>query len=163
MAYAFQTPSLGFPLVTDLQEVADATVPFGTIATAVDPTYGSGEFIFMKGAASVARGSWVIYNTDDGTVSRLAPNAIGDVAVAMAAITASYAGWFHLSGKAVAAEAGGIASNASVWIASTGVVDDTLVSGDRVQRAKTASGGDTPSSGLAEFEIARPFVNNATD
>ena len=57
--------------------------PLGTIVTADDPTYFSGEFIYLKGLASTAVGSWVTYNMDDGSTTLLAANAIGPVAVAM--------------------------------------------------------------------------------
>jgi hypothetical protein len=36
-----------------------------------------------------------------------------------------------------------------------------VVAGDRVKNAKGASAVGTPSAGLAEFEIDRPFVDDA--
>jgi hypothetical protein len=41
-------------------------------------------------------------------------------------------------------------------------VDDTVVAGDRVKNALGASAVGTPSTGLAEFEIARPWMDDAT-
>ena len=55
----------------------------GTIVQADDPTYGSGEFIYLKGLDSTVVGSWVTYNPDDFSTALLAANAIGPVALAM--------------------------------------------------------------------------------
>ena len=44
---------------------------------------------------------------------------------------------------------------------TAGSVDDAVVAGDRVKLAKGASAVGTPSAGLAEFEISRPFMDDA--
>ena len=135
----------------------------GKIVRATDPTYGSGEFIYLQGAANTAVGSWVTYNADDWTTTLLAANAIGPVAVAMSANVASGYGWYQISGKAIGKALSGYADNALVYATSTaGSVDDTVVAGDRVKNAKGASAVDTPSTGLAEFEIQRPWMDDAT-
>jgi len=134
--------------------------PLGRIKVANDPVYGSGEFIYLKGVASCALGSWVTYNRDDGTTTLLAANAIGPVAIAMAACTASYYGWFQISGKAIGKCLTLYADNAKVWITATaGSVDDTSVAGDLVVNAKGAS-TTVVGSTTAEFEIDRPWVND---
>ena len=46
--------------------------------------------------------------------------------------------------------------------ATAGSIDDAVVAGDRVKLAKGASAIGTPSTGLAEFEIQRPFMDDAT-
>jgi|UniRef100_A0A6H1ZBE7 hypothetical protein len=133
----------------------------GLIVRAKDPTYGAGEFIYLKGVASTAVGSWVTYNMDDGGTDLLAANAIGPVAVAMAATVADTYGWYQISGKAVGKALTGFVDNANVYATATaGSVDDAVVAGDRVKLAKGASAVDTPSTGLAEFEIARPFMDD---
>lgn len=135
----------------------------GLIASGEDPVYGAAEFIYLKGAANVAVGSWVTYNPDDWSVTLLAANAIGPVAVAMSASVANEFGWYQISGKAVGKALAGYADNALVYATGTaGSVDDTVVAGDRVKNAKGASAVDTPSTGLAEFEIARPWMDDAT-
>lgn len=134
----------------------------GTIVRAKDPTYGVGEFIYLKGVASTAVGSWVTYNTDDYTTDLLAANAIGPVAVAMSANIASQYGWYQISGKAIGKALTGYVDNANVYATATaGSIDDAVVAGDRVKLAKGASAVDTPSTGLAEFEISRPFMDDA--
>jgi hypothetical protein len=137
--------------------------PLGTIVVATDPTYGSGEFIYLKGLNSTAIGEWVTYNTDDFSTTLLAANAIGPVAVAMSACVTGEYGWYQINGKAVGLAASGYADNGLVYATATaGTVDDTVVAGDRVKNAKGASAVDTPSTGYAEFEIARPFMDDAT-
>lgn len=138
--------------------------PLGRIVQAQHQTYGSGEFIYLKGVASTAVGSWVTYNLDDMTTTLLAANAIGPVAVAMSANTAATSfGWYQISGKAVGKALSGYLDNGLVYATSTaGSIDDAVVAGDRVKLAVGASAVDTPSTGLAEFEIARPFMDDAT-
>lgn len=134
----------------------------GTIVTATDATYLAGEFIYLQGVASTAVGSWVTYNMDDGSTTLLAANAIGPVAVAMSANVASQYGWYQIQGKAVAKVSAGFVDNANLYATATaGEADDAVVAGDRIKRAKGASAVGTPSTGLAEVEIDRPFMDDA--
>lgn len=128
-----------------------------------DDTYGPGEFIYLAGVASTAVGSWVTFNADDGTTALLAANAIGPVAIAMSANTSATSyGWYQIYGKAVGKALTGFADNGNVYATATaGSVDDAVVAGDRVKNAKGASAVDTPSAGLAEFEIQYPFMDDA--
>lgn len=161
MAYVITQNRLGQSLIGGVDTAA--AVPVGTIVTATDPTYGAGEFIYLKGVASTAVGTWVTYNADDYATTRLAANAIGQVAVAMGATVASTWGWYQISGKAVGLALTGYVDNALVYATATaGSVDDAVVAGDRVKNAIGASAVGTPSTGLAEFEIARPFMDDAT-
>lgn len=138
-------------------------VPVGTIVQAQHNDYGQGEFVFLAGVASTTANSWVTYNMDDGSTALLAANAIGPVAIATAATVASTWGWYQIGGKAVGKVLTGFADNGNVYATATaGSVDDAVVAGDRVKRAKGASAVDTPSAGLAEFEIDRPFMDDAT-
>ena len=164
MAYSIMNANLGLPKIGTVNAAAGfAPYPaFGDIVRAVDPVYGAGEFIFLKGAASTVVGSWVTYNADDYSTTLLAANAIGPVAVATAAIIASTTGWYQISGKAVGLALTGFLDDANVYATATaGSVDDAVVAGDRVKNAKGASAVGTPSAGLAEFEIARPWMDDA--
>lgn len=137
--------------------------PLGTIVRATDESYGSGEFIYLLGVASTAQGSWVTYNLDNGGTALLVANAIGPVAVAMSANTASRYGWYQISGKTVGKALTGYVDNALVWATATdGSVDDAVVDGDMVHLAKGASALDTPATGFAEFEISRPYTDDIT-
>ena len=147
------------------QAIADTSttqkLPLGTIVLAKDTTYGVGEFIYLKGVASTAVGSWVLYNEDDYSTSLLAANDIGQVAVAMSANVADQYGWYQIKGKAVGKALAAFADNGNVYATATaGRIDDAVVAGDRVKKAKGASAVDTPSTGLAEFEIDRPFMDD---
>ena len=65
------------------------------------------------------------------------------------------------AGKGVGKALASFADDANVYgTATAGSVDDAIVAGDRVQRCKGASAVDTPSTGLAEFEMFYPFTNN---
>lgn len=140
--------------------------PLGTILRAVDRgdnANGEGEFIYLKGVASTVAGSWVTYNSDDGTTALLAANAIGPVGIAMSANVASQFGWYQVSGKAVGLALAAYADNALVYATATpGSVDDAIVAGDRVKEAKGASAIDFPATGAAEFEIHRPFMDDGS-
>lgn len=160
MAYHITDQVIGSQAIADTSTVQNH--PLGTIVRAVDPTYGAGEFIYLLGVASTAVGSWVTYNADDNSTALLAANAIGPVAVAMSANVASQYGWYQIQGKAVGKALASFADNANVYATATaGSIDDAVVAGDRVKNAKGASAVDTPSTGLAEFEIARPFMDDA--
>lgn len=157
------TPSGNFLIGQNIDETSTTqNHELGTIATMKHATYGVGEFIYLQGVASTAVGSWVTYNADDNTTALLAANAIGPVAVSMAANVASTYGWYQISGKAVGKALASFADDANVYATATaGSVDDAVVAGDRVKLAKGASAVDTPSTGLAEFEIQRPFMDDA--
>jgi hypothetical protein len=161
MAYVI----VGGPAGSQPIDVTDTTKrhQLGRIVVASDPVYFTGEFIYLKGLDTTAVGTWVTYNMDDGSTTLLAANAIGPVAVSMSAnVTGSY-GWYQISGKAVGKALALYADDALVFATGTaGSVDDAVVAGDRVKNAKGASAVGTPSTGLAEFEIQRPFMDDAT-
>jgi hypothetical protein len=164
MAYTIMNQQLGCPAIADVHTAGYvAAWKLGDIVKAVDPTYGVGEFIYLKGLDSTAVGTWVTYNQDDNSTTLLAANAIGPVAVAMSASVTGKYGWYQISGKAIGKALTGYADDALVYATATaGSVDDTVVAGDRVKNAKGASAVDTPSAGLAEFEIQRPWMDDAT-
>lgn len=139
--------------------------PLGMIVRAEDTAstdYGMGEFIYLKGVASTALGDFVTYSTDDWSTARLVTSAIGPVAIAMAATVADEFGWYQISGKAVGTAETSLSDDDNCYSTGTaGSVDENQTGGDRVQRCKAASDDGTPSSGLAEFEIHRPEVNDA--
>ena len=148
------------------QAIADLSTTakhrLGSIVRAKDATYGEGEFIYLAGVASTVAKSWVTYEADSYTTALLAANAIGPVAIAMAACTASYYGWYQINGKALGKCLTLYASGTRAWITGTGgSVDDTSVAGDGIQRVKGASTA-TVGDLFAEFSIERPFVDDFT-
>lgn len=162
MAFTIMNPELGFPLIGSVDDAAKVAV--GTIVRAVDPSYGAGEFIYLKGVADTVVGSVVVYNADDFSTTLAAANAIGPVAVAMAATVADRWGWYQIQGKGAAKVLSGFVDNANCYLTATaGSVDDTDVAGDFISGMKGASAIDTPSTGLAEVELSRPFVRDGLD
>lgn len=160
------SPFLGMQPIDDTSTTKNH--PLGTIIQARDAGStnntsgnGQGEFIYLQGVASTVAGSWVTYNMDDGTTTLLAANAIGPVAIAMSANVASQYGWYQIQGKAVGKALTGFVDDANVYATATaGSVDDAVVAGDRVKNAKGASALDGPATGMAEFEISRPFMDD---
>jgi hypothetical protein len=161
MAYTIIDPIFGAQGIAEVSTTKRH--PLGLIVRAVDPTYGAGEFIYLQGVASTVRGSWVQYNADDFGTTLAVANDIGPKAIAMAAVVASRYGWYQISGKAVGKALASYADNGLVFLTSTaGSVDDAVVDGDMVHLAKGASAVDTPETGLAEFEISRPYTDDIT-
>ena len=165
MAFKIISPELGAPKIGDVHTAGYvAAWKLGDIVRAVDPTYGVGEFIYLKGLDSTAVGSVVTYNADDFSTTLAVANAIGPVAVAMSASVTGKYGWYQISGKGVAKVLAGFADNANCYLTSTaGSIDDTVVAGDYIFGMKGASAIDTPSAGLAEVELSRPFVKDGLD
>lgn len=157
MAYTISTPLAGFQPIA----VTDTTQnhALGTIVTAIDPTYGAGEFVYLKGLASTAVGSAVIFDQYAGTTTLATAGSRGAVGVAMSANVASQYGWYQISGSAVV-KTGTVAAGAPAYVTATaGTLDDAVVSGDKINGFvyKTANG--TPSAGLATAQIERPSLN----
>lgn len=67
MAYKPATASIGWQPIANTETAAKHAL--GTIIQAVDPTYGAGEFIYLKGVTSTAVGSAVIYYPDAWTTA----------------------------------------------------------------------------------------------
>ena len=157
MAWHITNPALiGWQPITDTSTTQQH--PLGMIVQAYDPTYGTGEFIYLLGVASTAARDWVTYNADDYSTTRLVANARGPVAIAMSANVASQYGWYQISGKALGKCLTQFADDGRVYITGTAAaVDDASVAGDVVWQAKGAS-TTTVDSGYAEFEIHRPFA-----
>ena len=125
--------------IVGMQNIADTSTtqnqPLGTIVQAND-------------VASTAYGS---------------ANAIGPVGISMSINVASQYGWYQIYGKGVGKCLASYADDGLVYATATaGSIDDAVVSGDRVKLAIGASAIDTPSTGLAEFEIQYPFMDDGS-
>ena len=144
--------------------------PFGTRVKAVDvasTAYGEGEFIYVKGVTNGVLGHIALINADDYTTTLIVTGLKGPLGVFMSALSASTVfGWAQIYGKAVGKVGAGFVDNGDCYImaaAAVGTVDDTDVAGDFVTGMKGASAIDTPSTGLAELEIAYPMVTDGAD
>jgi hypothetical protein len=151
------------------QAIADTSttqkLPLGTRVKARDVTYDEGEFIYLKGVADTIAGSWVHYAADDFSTALSVADAIGPLAVAVAANVADSYGWYQLFGKCpVAAVSADVADNADLYLTATpGMVDDTDVAGDHINGAKAASANATGAASTIEVELNYPFTTNGAD
>jgi hypothetical protein len=149
------------------QSIADTDTvqrhPLGTIVKAVDPTYGEGEFVYLKGVASTVLGDWVGYSPALGTSVRAVANGNYPLAVAMAACnTTTKFGWYQISGIA---QANGLTSithsSGFLWLTGTaGSVDDASVIGDAIVNARKTTTVHVVGTFLDTYNINRPFTTN---
>ena len=158
MAFKITDPLVGAQPIA----VTDTTQnhALGTIVRAEDPTYGAGEFIYLKGVASTVVGSLVDFDPYLATTA-LSPatGGVGPVAVSMSANVASQYGWYQIAGVAAVKAPNAMTAGADVFslAATPGSVDDAAVNGEQILNAKVSTTTGTPSSGLALIEINRPF------
>lgn len=117
------------------------------------------EYIYLTGLAATAAGTVVTY--DELSITALiAANAIGPVAIAMAAVDANTKfGWYLIHGSTSASCDVGIVDNSKVYIDGTpGRVDDTVVLGDQVLGAVFRS---TDVANLATVQVTYPSVSDS--
>lgn len=147
----------------DIYKVYDAAdFALGTEVEAYDATLGQkATFVFLKGVASVAEGSWVTYDEVFAT-ALLAANAIGGVAIAVSAVVANKYGWFCKRGKIPGLVLAAFADNGLCYATATaGSADDAAVAGDRVKGALGRSAIDTPAAGFAWIQFyADPYMDD---
>lgn len=159
MAYTIVEDAIGLQAIAVTDTVKNHKL--GTIVRAEDPTYGAGEFIYLKGVASTVVGSLVVYDQYLATTT-LAPatGGKGSVAVAMSANVANQYGWYQIAGSAAVKAPNAMTAGADVFMlaATAGSVDDAQVNGEQVVNAVVSTTTGTPSSGLALIQINRPFL-----
>ena len=157
MAYSVSTPRIGFQPIAVTDTVQNH--PLGTIVTAVDPTYGEGEFIYLKGVASTVVGDTVIYDQYAATTTRTVAGSRGPAAVAMSANVASQYGWYQIAGTAIAKSATVVAGASPYVTATAGTIDDAVVATDKIDGARFKTADGTPSAGFALLQLDRPALN----
>lgn len=141
MTYRISSPLLGAQNIADTSTTANH--PVGTIVKAVDPTYGEGEFIYLKGCASTVVGSVVNYNgiTYLTALGYIGENVAGPMAFAMSANIASQWGWYQIGGYAIASKSCAVSFAAGAKVAvstSTGLAVATI-SGNEIEGAVVAT------------------------
>lgn len=126
MAYGLTSQYIGAQPIANTE--TSARHPIGTVVRAVDPTYGEGEFIYLKGVASTTVGSPVTYNATDGTTT-LAPvgtNIPQPIAISMSANVANQYGWYQISGQAVAVKAtAALTAGTAIGVQTAGFINAT--------------------------------------
>lgn len=117
-------------------------------------------YVYLKGVASTAVGSWVSFD-ELFVTTLLVANALGRVGISQSANTAATTfGWYLIEGSGTGLCLASYADNAKVWCTSTaGSVDDADVAVDLVDGAIGRSTRDT-TTGLATFQLMRPFCLN---
>lgn len=129
-----------------------------TLGTRAFDTAGN-EYIYLTGVALTEAGSWVTFDEVHITTLTVA-NAMGRVAVAMAATVASTYGWYQIYGKnTTALVASPLTDNCSLTLACAGRVDLTLVAGDLIIGAIGRSAADNYASPLT-VELNYPCVDD---
>lgn len=167
MAYVPQGNPLGIPAIAT-NHTADPSFPqrtpddwLGTVIRAVDPTYGAGEFIFLKGVASTVVGSMVFYDanwqTALATSAAAAPGR--PIAVAMAATVASQYGWYQIGGQAVIVKANTLSLAAGAGIGASSGAAIAVASGDGVVNAVVA----VVASAKSDVTSVRVTINRPHD
>ena len=157
MAFRITSQVLGSQPIADSSDTAKHAL--GTIVTAVDPTYGGGEFIYLKGVVSTAVGS--IVNYDDAFQTALDTSATAGpsrpLAIAMSANVASQYGWYQISGLAVAKKANTVSFADGAGVKAGSGLAVAVTSGDVIQgaivRAVASAKSDVVTVALA---INRP-------
>ena len=159
MGWVVSTPVIGVQPIATTSTTQNH--PLGFEVEAYHETYRGGTFVYAKGVASTAVGSAVLISPDDYSTTLLNADDIGPVGFAMSANVANQYGWYQRRGKAVGKVLASFADNGRVYATSTdGSVDDAVVDGDLVHNCLGASAIDTPSTGLAELEIDRPYCDD---
>lgn len=169
------TPGVGVVNLTDVTTLAPGVgnLPslvyfpqLGTIVTGHDNLLGGGEYIFLKGVASLAVGDVVEYNGLTGVTTRWAgtANTGKPLAVAISAPSATQYGWFQISGNAIATISSTVAAGDSAFFSATATLKTAPAAGKQVLNciAALANGGTiatgfTVTSTQAVYSISRPF------
>jgi hypothetical protein len=162
MAYAISDDRIGWPAIASTDTVQH--LPEGTIAHAIDPVLGGGEFIYLKGVAGTVIGSLVTYDQMNHTTT-LGPPAAGNsgapVAFAMSANLGSQWGWYQITGNAVAAKDGtALTAGGTVGLGTVAGTVGAQTAGKQVDGARSinaAAAGVT----TANLQISRPTCQGA--
>jgi len=126
------------------------------------------EYIFLRGVASTVATSWVTYDSSaEHQTTLLAANALGPVAVAMAAIVADKYGWYmiwgNVSGAANYSTAVLDVSDVVGRTGADGYVGDDPPAGDIIYNCIVRSAmADTNTSAATTFSIHYPYVDDQT-
>lgn len=152
MAFIIDNARVGWQAIADTDTTKRHAL--GTIVRGIDPTLGGGEFIYLKGIGSTVLGS--IVNYDDSYTTALDTSAVTGpsraLAIAMAACTSSFYGWYQISGLAVAAKASATTFADGVGLGATAGLAVAAATGTVIQGA--VSNGVTTTTGAAAKYVA---------
>lgn len=133
----------------------------GTLCRATDPTFGEGEFLYLKGVASTVVGS--IVNYDDTWQTALDTSATAGpsrpLAVAMSACVASEYGWYQISGMATAVKANSVSFADGAGLGAAAGLAVAAVTGTVIQGAIVR----TVASAKSDVTSVRIAINRPHD
>lgn len=156
MAFSLASNYVGFQPLTETSTVQNHAL--GTIVRGTDPTYGEGEFIYLKGVASTIVGSCAVFDSAYQTALTVAASR-GPVAVSLSANVANQFGWYQVRGLAVL-DCATVASGATAQATATaGEIDDTTTAGQFIDGMTTKSANGTPAAGQCICALAHPAMN----
>lgn len=118
------------------------------------------EYIYLQGIGSTVIGSCVTFGLSATPfLTALSVTTVrGPVAIAMGAVLAAQFGWYQIYGIASALFNGSAVAGACLFSASTGKVDDAVVTGDRIDGANVAA--TVTGAVLGSVFLNYPHMNN---
>jgi hypothetical protein len=123
--------------------------------------YGDGEFIYAIGVASTVVGSLALIDSGDYVTALGAAGNVGSFGTSMSINVASQYGWYQIAGRGVVKGLAALADVKVMYLTATaGSVDDAVVAGDDIHGMDSTSALDTPSTGLAEVTLNRPYCSS---
>lgn len=118
------------PMIFGGQITQIDTVATNALGTKAFDSAGNG-YIYLQGVASTVAKDVVTFD-ENFLTTRIAANAVGPVAVAMAAVVANQYGWYQIYGNGSVNSDTTAADKALYIDGITGRVDDAVVSGDLI-------------------------------
>lgn len=158
MTYAHNGLTVGLQALDVTSTVQNHAI--GLRTKGFDPTYGEGEFIYLKGISPTIAGSTVIYDEAANTTTLIVAGSRGPCAVAMSANVANQFGWYQIAGAASVKVAAAVAAGAAPYATATaGSIDDAVVATDKIDGARFKTADGTPAAGFALAQLDRPALN----
>lgn len=158
MAFS-RTDSIGGQGITDISTTQNH--PFGYIIRAQDPTYGQGEFMYVKGITSAAVGLVGTVNRYTGVTALGAARGKGLLGVFMSVLDAATKfGWVQIGGTAAVQVGGTVVAGATPYLAASAKLDDAVVAGDIVYGASFATADGTPTANWALVSMLGSHVGD---
>ena len=168
MAYRASGTLAGLPALDEIDTVQKHA--WGKEIDGLDPVYGGGRFVYVKGVSGGFAGALVTYNSANG-ITILAPaagttNGGAPVAVLLAALDATTKyGWAQIAGDAIIKKTAVKVTpgSTSVFLSGTaGRIMQTSVASRRVLGAKfTSLTTVTSTTSTAVVNLNRPHIQSA--
>ncbi len=146
-------------------------LPLGTIVRGRDPTYGYGEFIYLKGVTSNFAGALITYVANTGVTALSTTSGVATggapMAVSLTAATGSQYAWAQISGDAVmyktAVKFDPASGNRVMLSGTAGRIMQTSVAGRQIIGARFAATATiTSTTSTAIVTLNRPHQKTGT-